>query len=262
MWIKKSLQAIPHLHLSTSLCCYLQALELQWLRDQNRGREPDHRELLTPFLMRFPFLSFSFHGPLNFEFSSTIMLRELESSEPREPSRVHLCPLCRFQTLSGLCMTNTVSVYTGFLKKHLVLTQLDRFLWPVPSFLGVLMSRAVSFLTINSDCLARLNLAEEREAYNFIPFSFFPSFFPSFSPPPPPPILSKLAENSVSSTSKGQLSYFDVGRLRSRLWKVGFFLFNLFSWDSFQSNISKCQWGGSDEHGFPDSQQDHSLTEI
>ena len=118
MWIEKSLQAIPHLHLSTSHCCYLQALELQWLRDQNRGREPDHRELLTPFLMRFPFLSFSFHGPLNFEFGSTIMLRELESSEPREPSRVHLCPLCRFQTLSGLCMTNTVSVYTGFFKKN------------------------------------------------------------------------------------------------------------------------------------------------
>lgn len=71
------------------------------------------------------------------------------------------------------------------------------------------------------------------------------------------------------------VSYFDVGRLRSMLWKassvtlplpsplslflsLSFFLFNVFSWE----NIFKCQWGGNDEHWFSASQQDHSLREI
>lgn len=138
MWIKKSLQDIPLLPPSPSHCCYLQALELQWLRDQKRGWEPDkhHRELLTLFLMRFPFLSFSFHRPPSFEFSSTITLRELESSEPREPSSVHLYPLCPFQTLSGLCMNNTVSVYTGFLKNTLYWPSWTGFSDQLPLFLG------------------------------------------------------------------------------------------------------------------------------
>lgn len=69
------------------------------------------------------------------------------------------------------------------------------------------------------------------------------------------------------------VSYFDVGRLRSMLWKASsvtlplplslslslfLFLFNVFSWE----NIFKCQWGGNDEHWFSASQQDHSVREI
>lgn len=73
------------------------------------------------------------------------------------------------------------------------------------------------------------------------------------------------------------VSYFDVGRLRSMLWKASsvthplplslpppsslslfLFLFNVFSWE----NIFKCQWGGNEEHWFSASQLDHSVREI
>ena len=119
IWIKKSLWAASHPPPPLSYCCCFQGLELQWLRDQKRGREPVkcHRgELLTPFLMRFSFLSFSLLEPPNFEFSCTTTLRELESSELREPSSGHLCPRCPYQVLSRLCMNNTVSVCTCFKK--------------------------------------------------------------------------------------------------------------------------------------------------
>lgn len=181
------------------------------------------------------FVLSSFHPVPKLEFSSTITLRKLESSEPKEPSSVHLRPLCPFQTLSGLCMNNTVSIYTGFLK--------DAWCWPswtgfsdqLPLFSWGDDEQVVSFLTINLDSLARLQTAEEREVYNFIILPFLSFFFPSSSPTPPP-ILSKLAGELRVFHFKGPVAYFTGVRLRSRLLKT-VFLFNLFSWDSFQSNI-------------------------
>jgi hypothetical protein len=47
-----------------------------------------------------------------------------------------LYPLCPFQTLSGLCMNNTVSVYTGFLKNTWYWPSWTGFSDQLPLFLG------------------------------------------------------------------------------------------------------------------------------